>query len=333
MVWSEEELELLRNARGRQDLPRVAKITGRSLGAVKRKVYDLELTGLARGFRFWTTHEIALLKEHYKTLGAARLAEMLGRPRPLVSLKAGKLGLHEGPKKSRWTPEELDIIAQGSATQQPLGEVVRKLGRSVDAVRSKAHLLGLKLRHMWDPKDTQTLAELRDRGTSFPEIAEILGYTPSTVRKAAKRLGLFRQPAAAQWTHEAVFRLRALCADGVPLDTIAERLQIPKASVTKKAKELRLRCVAPKGSVPVSVAAGRLGVSVDELVAKLHADCLGTFSLWDERLGLFVRQSDLDAAYGFSQSKRRASVERCSDLSTAGTASCSAAHARCRKVR
>lgn len=99
--------------------------------------------------RPWTPEELALLKRHYGSNRDELLSETLERTVDEVRGKAAELALHKNkgqypgmaPMK-RWTEDEERILRELHPTT-PNVEIARILGRSRQAVVSKAHVLCL----------------------------------------------------------------------------------------------------------------------------------------------------------------------------------------------
>jgi len=105
--------------------------------------------------RRWTKEEIEYLKENYPKLPTFEIAKKLQKPINAIIKKAYKLGIKKKPevirrtislshKKYRyWSEEELEYLRK-NYTQKPIEELSKKLGRSIQAIRSKASFLGLR---------------------------------------------------------------------------------------------------------------------------------------------------------------------------------------------
>lgn len=92
----------------------------------------------------WTEAELAYLRANYAEMGYEAIAKVVGRTPRAVLNKAHKLGLCSPPKT--WTPEEDAIIHEVYSQvveQLFLEELAKRLGRTREAVASRASKLGL----------------------------------------------------------------------------------------------------------------------------------------------------------------------------------------------
>lgn len=100
-VWSEKELQLLRDSYGSISIAEIAKIIGRSRAAVRNKAYELRITSDAK----WSHEEVEELKRAYagaesnQELALECLSWRLGRTKVAICIKARKLGLTDIARK------------------------------------------------------------------------------------------------------------------------------------------------------------------------------------------------------------------------------------------
>jgi len=104
--------------------------------------------------------------------------------------KARELGLQ---KKSfrLWSKKDLDILKR-LYTIEELQVIAEKLGRSISAVRGKAHKLGLKNQNAvvpWSIQEETLLKKLYPDNT-IPEIASQIGRSVAAITNRAQRLEL-----------------------------------------------------------------------------------------------------------------------------------------------
>jgi len=76
----------------------------------------------------------------------------------------------------------------------PLGEIAKRLGRTVDAVKQRAYSFGLKrksyLEKLWTAEELQMLRELYPNCESTREVAKKIGRPWGSVRQIASNLGI-----------------------------------------------------------------------------------------------------------------------------------------------
>jgi len=82
---------------------------------------------------------------------------------------------------ARWIPAEHDFIRTHAATVSPI-EMAKALGRSVDAVRVRASMLGVRLERKGPQYDMRVADRLAGK-IPAKDIAERIGCNVSTVQK------------------------------------------------------------------------------------------------------------------------------------------------------
>lgn len=98
--WTDAEDVIVREHYGEEGYDILKSLPGRTMQAVKRRAYDLKVTG--ESSRPWTEEEIAILREHYATKSPKELVTLLpGRTEVSIAGRARKLNL------SRLTPETI----------------------------------------------------------------------------------------------------------------------------------------------------------------------------------------------------------------------------------
>ncbi len=94
----------------------------------------------------------------------------------------------------RWSNEEVRLLKK-LFPKGKAGEIASQLGRSVNAVRMKAHKLGLRKPNqypVWSKKELNVLKKLYPRRTA-EEIADRIGRPVQAVRKKIFKSGLKRR--------------------------------------------------------------------------------------------------------------------------------------------
>jgi hypothetical protein len=183
--WTDEEIRLL----GKRPDGDVAKLKGRTEGAVKSQRAARRIKKANPRARFWTLAEEALLRSA-RDLDVARATG-----RTIIAVEARRTKLHipnPHPKIRKWTRPELDLLGK-----LPDAEVARKLGRSTKAVSNKR----VKLRKLFRFRRTLTRKEVGLLGT-MPDasLASKLGRTIISIAgcRRQRRIPAFKGRAAAE---------------------------------------------------------------------------------------------------------------------------------------
>ena len=96
----------------------------------------------------------------------------------------------------KWTAKEVALLKE-LYPECPIGEIAKRLGRTVAAVENRAHYLGLKrksyLDKLWTAEELQLLRELYPTREDIQDIAERIGWSPRAVRGKADYLGLIKR--------------------------------------------------------------------------------------------------------------------------------------------
>lgn len=164
--------------------------------------------------RTWTAEEDARIRE----LAAQRLswqaiAADLGVSKTAVEAHARRIGVSK-PSATAWLPEEDARLRElwGKRSQEACAT---ELGRSAQAVRNRAALLGLAgKRAIWDEVDVERLRQMWPR-CALRDIAEQCHHGEETCRRMASTLGLKRDP------------------DAGPLRTTGERRDVDGGGIPK----------------------------------------------------------------------------------------------------
>jgi Zn-dependent peptidase ImmA (M78 family) len=140
-----------------------------------------------------------------------------------------------------WSDDEIALIKKLYA-EKPTKELAKQLGRSLPAVRYRAHMLGLKRKIQyegrWTPEDIALLKELYPE-CPLGEIAKRLGRTVNAVANRAHQLGIKRKSYLDKlWTAEELQLLSQLYPTHEGIQNIAERIGRSPAMVRAKAHKL-----------------------------------------------------------------------------------------------
>jgi len=141
----------------------------------------------------------------------------------------------------KWTDDEIKLLKKLYA-EKPTEELAKQLGRSLPALRQRAHMLGFKsksyLEKFWTAEDIALLKELYPE-CPIPEIAKRLGKSVATVKHQASSLGLKRKSYLEKlWTAEELQMLRELYPTCESTREIAEKIGRPWGSVRQIASNL-----------------------------------------------------------------------------------------------
>lgn len=139
----------------------------------------------------WTAEESAWLAEHYARDGAEACARHLGRSVKSVYNRATASGLT--CTHNEWTAGEDEDLGRLMAKGASHVLIARMLGRSYDAVRTRAKNLGLRMGRRPEPWTAQldrALADCSDSGWTLAEAAEELGMTLNEVVVRSTELNL-----------------------------------------------------------------------------------------------------------------------------------------------
>jgi hypothetical protein len=134
ILWSEDEIKLLKKLYHKGKARQIADQTGRALSAVRQKAYDMGLK--TREWRLWSADEIKLLFcKLNQNQTVQSIADILGRSLNAVSKKASSIGLRKGILHP-WSIQEESLLKK----LHPINtakDIAKRIGRSVPAVVSK----------------------------------------------------------------------------------------------------------------------------------------------------------------------------------------------------
>ncbi len=97
----------------------------------------------------------------------------------------------------KWTAKEVALLKELYPECCPIGEIAKRLGRTVAAITGKAHCQGLKkksrLDKLWTAEQLQLLSQLYPTHEDIQDIAERIGLSPAVVRAKAYDLWLSKR--------------------------------------------------------------------------------------------------------------------------------------------
>lgn len=88
-VWTQEELEFIKNNYGKMTAQELADQLGRTESSVIHKLARHEI----KSPREWSDDELQYIKDHYKDMTNNEISKVLGRTKTAVDLKINRLGL------------------------------------------------------------------------------------------------------------------------------------------------------------------------------------------------------------------------------------------------
>ncbi len=189
VAWSEDEVKLLKRLFPRGRTREIAEQTGRPLTAVRQKAYSMGIKTRER--RLWSANEIKLLKKLYSSENTQSIADKLGRSSHSVVAvvdKARKIGLKKVGTAPVWSKQELTLLKK-LYPDNNVQDIANQLGRTITAVLTKAHRLGLRKSHVWSKKELNLLKKLYPSRTA-QQIADQIGRPVPATRKRIFKLGL-----------------------------------------------------------------------------------------------------------------------------------------------
>lgn len=146
---------------------------------------------------------------------------------------------------SRWTDQDDQALRRlWSDLSLSLHAIGAQLGRSRNAVHSRAGKLGLPSRSAWTrwtDEDDARLRALYAEGLKGSEIAYRLGRSLNSVQQRLSALGVATRQK--RWTEGEIERARRLKREGVHLREIARRLGRDKREVSRQTRGIRARRV------------------------------------------------------------------------------------------
>ena len=139
IVWSEDEVKLLKKLFPQGRAREIAKRTGRPLTAVRQKAYHMGIR--TSEHRLWSAGEIRHLKRLYPSEDVQSIADKLGRSYDAVAVKARKLEICR--QHNVWSKRELNLLKK-LHPNKTARETAEQIGRSVRAIRRGIQRFGLQ---------------------------------------------------------------------------------------------------------------------------------------------------------------------------------------------
>lgn len=160
----------------------------------------------------WTTSEVTFLKNNMNKISNKEISKVLGKSVAAVSCKKQSLkkvkNLHPAPdpvkevkqnnKFKAWTKDEEQILKR-DFNKVLLKELAERLGRTEDALKTRAYTLGLinngevNPRTKWEKEDVNYLKK-SIKSKSYEEIGEYLGRSSAAVASKASSLKISKSP-------------------------------------------------------------------------------------------------------------------------------------------
>lgn len=293
-AWSPQEVEFLKTAKTPEDITRIAEVLARPRVSVRKKAWQLGMEGVARTFRYWTTKEIALLREHYPSKGPRFVAELLGRPYERVVDQAARMRV---VYLRQWSTDEIELLRSASNGKISVETLASRTGRKPSAVKSMANSRRIRLRRAWSDYETEAFRYLYEQGYCLAEIAKIIGYSVDTITRLGRSMGLIEKVHATPLSRKENGILRAACSNGASLDEISRLLKRSTIFIGKAARRLNCVCRLPKECLWLSDVSKKLSMSQEAVMSRLHSHGFGAFRLCIKKRGAFVRHVDVAACF------------------------------------
>jgi hypothetical protein len=202
--WTRAEDERLRAwlAAG-NPLGELARRLGRSEGALRTRARERALLPHVERRRRWTASEDDLLRSGYEsglTCQAIARELLAGKRSPeSVSARARKLGLATYARA--WAADEDRALRQFALSGATVSEAAERLARTPEAIRRRAHRLGIGLARdpvlgrarPWRPEEDALLRELA--GLHPARLARILRRSDQAIRRRRASLGISNRSA------------------------------------------------------------------------------------------------------------------------------------------
>lgn len=221
----------------------IAARLGRSTDALTARRTHLGLVA-RRGAVLWSADHDALLEAATRAgIPATSVAQQLGKSVTQVRRRRGRLLGVRRPARPYLSWED-EAIRAAWVRRHDVGELARRLGRSPDAVRLRARVLGVHRplpRARWAKLEDQALRTAYSAGLSCAEISDSRLPTRSAgaVTARARKLGLANY--ARRWTGAEERQLELLIASDLPLDQIALSLTRTPEAIRQRLRKLGRR--------------------------------------------------------------------------------------------
>lgn len=133
--WSVEEIEFLKENYKNLDISTLVYNLNHTKDSIRWKAGELNLTQN----RLWNSEEIEYLKDNYRNLDINTLVDNLNHNKDSIYVKASALNLTK-----EWAKEEIGFLKNNYASSDVDFLKFNLNNHSLDAIREKAFLLGLK---------------------------------------------------------------------------------------------------------------------------------------------------------------------------------------------
>lgn len=149
-LWTEEEINFLKENWSTKTHKEIAKELNRSISSIANKTRKLRLVDNSSK---WTDEEVEFLKENYfKDVNF--LADKLNKTCDAVKSKRFKLGL---AVSNKWSKEEEQFLIENWNKDEDF--LVKHLSRNINSIRQKGYRMGLCVGRFWTKEDDAYLKE------------------------------------------------------------------------------------------------------------------------------------------------------------------------------
>ena len=188
--WTDEDILLLKASLLVHPIPEVAKILGRGVFAVKKKMNQLGLKSTKRvetvRSNWWTDREVRILKTwSAKGWTAKRIAKKIGKTEKAVNVKASKMKISLNHQS--WSEDDVELLIQMYNEGIPMAEIAEHFERSISACSNKLKELCVQKSYSWSEEEVETLFRLKSEGKTWDRIASKLGRKRHAVMRKYHR--------------------------------------------------------------------------------------------------------------------------------------------------
>ena len=204
---------------------------------------------MSRSYKRWTEEEDLILIGWSTMENCSQIAIRLNRSKSSVRYRFYALKT----KKKRvycnrsWTKSDLTHLRKSYSNNSSLKRTARCLGKSVNAVKSKATREGLTRRRKnpkWSVSEIDIMQKLVAEGKSWDEISKVLKRTKNACRKKASENGITRGEKK-EWRMSELNILHQHRCEGFSYKEISNLLSRSEASIRKRYaryKKEEIRC-------------------------------------------------------------------------------------------
>lgn len=183
--WTQKQLDILLNEYGKKPTNLIAQEINKSVGSV---YYILNKENIDLKLSYWSSEEIAFLKEYYPLISNNEISQKLNRSEDAIQLKAASLNL---TKDSFWTSEEIGLLKQLCEAGYTYERIASELHRSRSSIHNKIIEQNLtEPIHRWTNNDLNKIKTLALSGLyTYGEIAAKICAKPKQVMGVCKYKG------------------------------------------------------------------------------------------------------------------------------------------------